>query len=368
LEAKAVARIDNFLRFAVEKNASDLHLCAGLVPKIRITGDLVNVGDTVISPEEAQAYLLEILEERQKNIFLNTGDLDFIYSVDGVGRFRTNYYKHQRGLGGAFRVIPALIKTVEELNLPPVIKKFAELRSGLVLVTGPTGCGKSTTLASLIDYINENFRRHVITLEDPIEYIHLSNKKSIINQRQVMRETQSFMSGLRASIHQDPEVLMVGEMRDYETIRLVLEAVETGILVFATLHTNSAEKTLNRIVDVFPGDEQSQIRALLSESLNGVIAQLLLRTYDGTGRLPACEILIATTGVTTLLRQGRVAEIVSLMQTGRSSGMQTMDDSLYELASARRVRPEEAFAAATNKRRFEPFLKKTAVIVEKKEE
>jgi twitching motility protein PilT len=366
LEAKAVARIDNFLRFAVEKNASDLHLCAGLVPKIRVTGDLVNVGESVISPEDAQAYLLEILDKRQKNMFLNTGDLDFIYSVDGVGRFRTNYYKHQHGFGGAFRVIPARIRTVEELNLPPVIKKFAEQRSGLVLVTGPTGCGKSTTLAALIDYINEDFRRHIITLEDPIEYLHLTNKKSIINQRQVLRETESFMSGLRAAIHQDPEVLMVGEMRDYETIRLVLEAVETGILVFATLHTNSAEKTLNRIVDVFPGDEQSQMRALLSESLNGVIAQLLLRTSDGTGRLPACEILMATTGVSTLLRQGKIAEIVSLMQTGRSSGMQTMDDSLFELVSAKKVKPEEAYAAATNKRRFESFLKRP-VVVEKKE-
>lgn len=356
-----MARIDNFLAYAVEKGASDLHLCAGLVPKMRVTGDLVNVTESIITPEEAQEYLLEILDERQKNVFLNTGDYDLIYSVDKVGRFRTNYYKHQNGFGGAFRVIPARIRTVEELNLPPVIKRFAELRSGLVLVTGPTGCGKSTTLAALIDYINENFRRHIITLEDPIEYIHQSNKKSIINQRQVNRETESFTSGLRAAIHQDPEVLMVGEMRDYETIKLVLEAVETGILVFATLHTNSAEKTLNRIVDVFPGDEQSQIRALLAESLNGVIAQLLLRTYDGTGRLPACEILIVTTGVTTLLRQGKIAEIVSLMQTGRGAGMQTMDDSLYELVSIKRVRPEEAYIAATNKHRFEPLLKKPTV-------
>jgi len=348
--------LNSLLEYAVDRNASDLHIRVGLPPKIRMAGSLVDATKEPLSTKEVEEQLLGILTEEQKDRLFSTGDLDFIYAISGVSRFRVNYFKYIHGLGGAFRTIPQRIRTVEQLNLPSSIRSFAELRSGLVLVTGPTGCGKSTTLAALIGHINNTFRRHIVTIEDPIEYMHY-NKKSIINQRQVGSETGTFVGALRASLHQDPEVLLIGEMRDYETIRLVVTAAETGILVFATLHTNSAEKTLNRIIDVFPSGEQARVRAMLSESLKGVIAQNLLKTRDGRSRVPAVEVLFVTPGVSHLVRQGKINEIVSLMQAGRSQGMITMDDSLWTLMREGAISPETAYLYAGNKRRFEKFAK-----------
>lgn len=352
----ATGTLDSLLEYAVDRNASDIHIRVGLPPKIRIAGSLVDATKEPFSSQEVDKYLLGILTEEQKEQFLSTGDLDFIYAIPDVSRFRVNYFKYIHGMGGAFRTIPQRIRTIEQLNLPPVVRDFAELRSGLVLVTGPTGCGKSTTLAALIGHINNTFRRHIVTIEDPIEYVH-HNKKAIINQRQIGSETKTFVKALQAALHQDPEVLLIGEMRDYETIRLVVTAAETGILVFATLHTNSAEKTLNRIIDVFPSGEQARVRAMLSESLKGVIAQNLLKTYDGRDRVPAVEVLFVNAGVAHLIRQGKTNEIISLMQAGKSQGMITMDDSLWELMREGRISPETAYLYAGNRRRFEKFAK-----------
>jgi twitching motility protein PilT len=350
--------IDRFLGVVHEEEASDLHMSVGLPPKMRLHGDLMNIVDNPTTAEDADKLLLGVLTRTQRDRFDETGDLDFVYdAVETKARFRVNYFKHQHGIGGVFRLIPDRMKTLEELRVPTILRKFAEMQSGLILVTGPTGCGKSTTLASVLDYVNENFRKHIITLEDPIEYVH-SSKKCIMNQRQVESETESFETGLLAAIHQDPEVLMVGEMRDYETIRLVVSAAETGILVFATLHTNSAAKTLDRIIDVFPSGQQAQIRAMLSESLKGVVSQILLKTADGTGRVPVNEVMVGTPAVSNLVREGKIPEIYSVMQSGKAQGMFTMDDSLWNLLNMRLITADDAYAVAVNKKRFEPALRR----------
>ncbi|MHC4660821.1 MAG: type IV pilus twitching motility protein PilT [Planctomycetota bacterium] len=350
--------IDRFLEVVHRENASDLHMSVGLPPKMRLHGDLINIVDNPTTEQDGDSLLLGVLSRTQRDRFESTGDLDFVYDMeDESARFRVNYFMHQHGIGGVFRLIPDRIKTLEELRVPVILRKFAEMHSGLVLVTGPTGCGKSTTLASVIDYVNENFRKHIITLEDPIEYVHRS-KKSVINQRQVGSETDSFQAGLLAAIHQDPEVLMVGEMRDYETIRLVVSAAETGILVFATLHTNSAAKTLDRIIDVFPSGQQAQIRAMLSESLMGVVSQILLKTADEAGRVPANEVLVGTPAVSNLVREGKIAEIYSIMQSGKAQGMFTMDDTLWNLLKMGLIKADDAYAACVDKKRFEPAMKK----------
>jgi twitching motility protein PilT len=347
--------LDRYLLLVKERKASDLHISAALPAKLRIDGDLQNIEQKPVPAATAEEWLREILTDEQKGLFDSTGDLDFVYDIPNAARFRVNYFQCQRGMGGAFRIIPENVSSFETLCLPPILKKFAEYKSGLILITGPTGSGKSTTLAAIIDFINTNFRKHIVTLEDPIEYVH-ANKKSIINQRQVGSETESFVNGLQAAIHQDPEVLVVGEMRDYETIRLVVGAAETGILVFATLHTNSAEKTLDRIIDVFPAGQQQQIRAMLAESLKGVMSQLLFRRIDQPGRVPSCEVLIGTPAVSHLIREGKIAEIVSIIQSSKSIGMQTMDDALYELLARGWISAEDAFITASNKKRFEPFI------------
>lgn len=350
-----MGKIDRYLSLIKEQEGSDLHVSAGLPPKIRIHGELSNIEPQSMDPYVVSDMLREILTDEQLMHFDELGDLDFVYEVANVARFRCNYYACQRGIGGAFRIIPDNVSSFEDLHLPEILKDFAEYKSGLILITGPTGSGKSTTLAAIIDYINRNFRKHIITLEDPIEYVHRSDK-SVINQRQIGSETDNFVDGLKAAIHQDPEVLMVGEMRDYETIRLVVSAAETGVLVFATLHTNSAEKTLDRIIDVFPADEQQQIRAMLSESLKGVMSQLLFRRVDRPGRIPSCELMIGTPAISHLIREGKIAEIVSIMQNSKSIGMRTMDDSLYEHLSRGFISAEDAFVTAYNKKRFEPFV------------
>ena len=352
-----MGKLDTYLALVKKQGGSDLHVSPGVQIKIRLDGQLVNVDTKPLDPYVAAEYLHELLTDEQRLIIDETGDLDFVYDIPDGARFRVNYYSSLRGMGGAFRLIPEDVSSFEDLHLPQILRKFAEYRNGLVLVTGPTGSGKSTTLAALIDYINTNFRKHIITLEDPIEFVH-ANKKSIINQRQVGSETDSFINGLQGAIHQDPEVLMVGEMRDYETIRLVVSAAETGILVFATLHTNSAEKTLDRIIDVFPGGQQQQIRAMLSESLKGVVSQLLFRRTDHGGRIPACEVLIGTPAVSHLIREGKIAEIVTIIQNSKGIGMQTMDEALYELLARGRITAEDAYIAAVNRKRFEPFAEK----------
>jgi twitching motility protein PilT len=320
-----MGKLDRYLLLVKEQAGSDLHISSDLPPKIRIDGELSNIESKPIEQYTCAQMLREMLTDEQKILFDERGDLDFVYDIMGQARFRCNYYRCQRGMGGAFRIIPEDVSSFDELHLPQILKKFAEYRSGLILITGPTGSGKSTTLAAVIDYINENFRKHII---------------------------------LQAAIHQDPEVLMVGEMRDYETIRLVVSAAETGILVFATLHTNSAEKTLDRIIDVFPAGQQQQIRAMLSESLKGVMSQLLFKRIDQPGRVPSVELLIGTPAISNLIREGKIAEIVSMIQNSKGIGMITMDDSLYDLMSKGRISAEDAYVTASNKKRFEPFAAK----------
>ena len=287
-----MAYIDQFLQIVVRQGASDLHIAEGEPPKIRMHGDIMPIRDEPISHDEARRMLSEVCGPRNWEIFEQHGDLDFAYQMDEHSRFRTNYFKQSEGYAAAFRLIPTKISTLEELGIPAVVKEFADLRGGLVLVTGPTGSGKTTTQAALVDFINENFARHVVTIEEPIEFVH-DNKRSIITQREVPTDSISFAAGLKASLRQDTDIVLVGEMRDLETISLALTAAETGLLVFGTLHTNNARKTVDRMVDAFPADRQPQARTMLANSLRGVVAQLLLKRSDRPGRIAVNEILIA---------------------------------------------------------------------------
>ena len=286
---------------------------------------------------------------------LETGDIDFAYEMDEKSRFRCNFMKQQNGLGAVFRLIPTEIASIEELNLPPVIKEFGHMRSGLVLVTGPTGSGKSTSLAALIDYINSNFNRHIITIEEPIEFVH-SSKRSIITQREVPIQTPEFSDGLRACLREDADIVLVGEMRDLETISLALTAAETGLLVFGTLHTNNARKTVDRIIDVFPSDQQSQVRTMLAASLRGVVAQLLCKRTDKPGRVAVNEILFATPAVAAIIREGATQKLYDVIIGGKALGMQFMDDAIFEKLEAGMISPQEAYMKSIEKGRFAPFL------------
>ncbi|MCZ6602134.1 MAG: PilT/PilU family type 4a pilus ATPase, partial [Planctomycetota bacterium] len=293
--------LDKFLALMADNQASDFHLSVGMKPRFRIHGDLIDHGDEVMTAERGQQILFELLTEKQQAYFHNRKDIDFVYRTGNQARFRVNIFHQLRGVCGVFRKIPEVILDFKDLQLPPVIQKFTEYRSGLVLITGPTGSGKSTTLASIIDYINTNFRKHIVTIEDPIEFSHTS-KNSIIHQRQIGLDALTFELAIKGAMREDPEVLLVGEMRDAETIQATVTAAEIGILVFATVHTNSAGKTMDRIIDSFPAEKQALIRAMLSQSLRGVVSQLLLKTADRKGRIPACEVLIATHGVQNLIR------------------------------------------------------------------
>lgn len=325
-----MAKIDEILSQMTERGASDLHLASGSAPYLRINGDMVKLNYRDVTPEVCQALVLEILTERQRAQFLEDWDLDCSYSLRGVGRFRVNAFRQRKGVGAVFRLIPDHIQTVEDLGLPETLINLLDVSEGLLLITGPTGSGKSTTLAALIHHLNVNHRAHIITIEDPIEFVH-KNQQCLINQREVSSHTKSFHQALRAALREDPDVILVGELRDLESISLALTAAETGHLVLATLHTNSATKTIDRIIDVFPEIQQGQIRAMLSESLRGVVAQTLVRRSDGAGRIPCVEVLVNVPAVANLIREGKTYQIHSTMQTGQVHGMITFEASVQEM-------------------------------------
>ncbi len=336
-----MARLDEILRQMTNREASDLHLTSGSAPYFRIHGEMVKLNYKELTPELCQALLFEVLTEQQQETLLENWDLDCSYSLSGVGRFRVNAFRQRHGLGAVFRRIPENIQTVRELGLPLTLVDLLDVSEGLILVTGPTGSGKSTTLASLIHTINTERKAHIITIEDPIEFVH-HNKNSLINQREVSSHTKSFHDALRAALREDPDVILVGEMRDLETISLALTAAETGHLVLATLHTNSATKTVDRIIDVFPENQQAGIRVMLSESLRGVIAQALVRRADGEGRVPVVEVLVNIPAVANLIREGKTFQIHSSMQTGQVHGMTTFENAIHELTRKGIVSKQEA--------------------------
>ncbi|MBN1421043.1 MAG: PilT/PilU family type 4a pilus ATPase [Planctomycetes bacterium] len=346
-----MANIDAYLRKTRDLSGSDLHVSAGIPPKVRVHGRLIPIEDKPWPDEMVRALLIEVLDARRRAIFEARHDLDWAYALEDVARFRVNYHLTTRGMGGVFRLIPHELRTVEELGVPKVVERFAHLRNGLVLCTGPTGSGKSTTLAALIDYINRNFAKHIITIEEPIEYVH-TDKKSHIAQREVGVDAESFAAALRAASRQDPDVILVGELRDLETIGLAITAAEMGYLVFATLHTNSAAKTVDRIIDVFPENQQNHIRIMLSQALKGVIAQLLLRRKDGKGRVPTNEILFPSLSLSSIIREGTIYKIISLIEGGRGQGMQLMDDSIMVRLKDGLISGETAYMYAYDKKRF----------------
>lgn len=347
--------IDNFFSKLIELGGSDLHLSQGQPPKVRVHGTVKSIDDMILTQDLLQTMMQEICEPRAFERYLEKGDLDFAYEMDSENRFRCNYFKQQNGYGAVFRIIPTKIASLEQLGIPPIVKNFGHMRSGLVLVTGPTGSGKSTTLAALLDYINTNFRRHIITIEEPIEFVH-RNKKSIITQREVPIQTPSFADGLRAALREDADIVLVGEMRDLDTISLALTAAETGLLVFGTLHTNNARKTVDRIVDVFPADQQSQVRTMLAASLKGVVAQLLMKKADGKGRAAVNEIMVSTPAVGSIIREGATQKLYDVIIGGKAEGMQFMDEAIWQRLRDGDVSPMEAYMKAIDKNRFKAFL------------
>lgn len=336
-----MAQIDELFKIMVQQEASDLHITAGEPPFFRIHGDMVRSQHKALTNDELKALIFEFLTERQRNNFAKNWELDCSYSLEGYGRFRCNIFMQRRGLGAVFRAIPSKVLTLEDLGLPMSLTEMANVKKGLIVVTGATGSGKSTTLAALIDYINTNQTKHILTVEDPIEFVHQS-KNSLINQREVFSHTQSFTNALRAGLREDPDVILVGEMRDLETIQLAITAAETGHLVLGTLHTNTAVRTIDRMVDVFPEGQQQQIQTMLAESLRGVIAQSLLRRADGSGRVAALEVLINNHAVSNLIREGKTFQIPSAMQTGRAEGMFTMQHYVQGLLSKGIISDKEA--------------------------
>jgi twitching motility protein PilT len=332
--------LTQLLTFAHREGASDVHLSAWERPIVRIHGDMKNIEYPPLSPEEVHNMVFDIMSDGLRKTFQETNDADFSFELGDIARFRVNVFRTRRGEGAVFRLIPTRVLTLEDLGLPPIMKDICDKEKGLVLVTGPTGSGKSTTLAAMIDYINETYEGHILTIEDPIEFVHKS-KKCLVNQREVGTHTESFSAALRGALREDPDVILVGEMRDLETISLALTAAETGHLVFGTLHTSSAPKTVDRVIDVFPGDQQSQIRAMFSESIQAVLTQTLLKKRAG-GRIAALEILIGTTAVRNLIRENKIHQIPSAMQTGQAVGMQTLDMALVDLVNKGLVAKEEA--------------------------
>jgi twitching motility protein PilT len=325
-----MARLDDLLRQMKQHGASDLHLTSGSAPYMRINGEMVKLNYKSVNAETCESLIHEILTENQKEVFTERWDLDLSYPLGGVGRFRVNVFMQRNGISAVFRLIPEHIKTISELDLPPQLASLIDASEGLVLVTGPTGSGKSTTLASMIQTINQEQQAHIITIEDPIEFVH-ENHRCLISQREIASHTKSFSAALRAALREDPDIILVGEMRDLETMQLAITAAETGHLVFGTLHTNSAIKTIDRVIDVFPEGQQSQIRVMLSESLRGVVAQALLPRPNREGRVPVVEMLVNVPAVANLIREGKTHQIASVMQTGRAHGMMTFEGAAYEL-------------------------------------
>ncbi len=350
-----MAELDRFLSVIVKHGGSDLHIGEGQPPKMRVHGDIIPIRDEPISHEEATRMLSEVCGPRNWEALEQRGDLDFAYEMDEASRFRSNYFKQSNGYGATFRLIPTKIATLEELGIPLVVKELVNVRGGLVLITGPTGSGKTTTQAALVDHINQNFAKHVVTIEEPIEFVH-NNKESTITQREVPGDSSSFAAGLKAALREDTDIVLVGEMRDLETVSLALTAAETGLLVFGTLHTNNARKTVDRMVDVFPADRQPQARTMLANSLRGVVAQLLLKRADRPGRIAVNEILIANAAVAAIIREGATQKLQDVIISGKAQGMQFMDDVIWELLEKGIVSPHEAFMKAIDKNRFKPFL------------
>ncbi len=343
----------------MEKGGSDLMMMSGSKTVVRVHGKLrpitfgSDIGDdAVLTDDIVRPLVYEILTTRQIKVFESDGELDLAYDLPGVSRFRGNAYMQSHGVAIAFRAIPSKIKTIDELGFPPGLKKLAATQRGFVLVCGPSGCGKTTTLAAMVDSINRSRKCHIITIEEPIEYLH-KNQKSIVTQRQVGPHTESFSSALRVAVRQDPDVIMVGEMRDLETISTALTTAETGALVFGTLHTDNAAKTINRIINVFPFEQRNQVRTLLSDTLTGVIAQQLLPRADGTGMVAAAEILIGIPAISNAIREGKIEQMTSIMETGRKYGMQILDEHLLELVQSCAIKPEDARRKARNKKLFE---------------
>ena len=350
-----MARIDVFLRHVKDNKGSDLHAVAGMEPRIRARGALSVVdGSRPIPDAELRTVLREIASEEQWKAFERDLELDFAYALPGIGRFRVNYFHQASGVAAVFRLIPEQIAALKELNMPPAVERFAHLRSGLVLVTGPTGSGKSTTLASMIDTINENYTKHIITIEDPIEFVH-KGRQSMFSQREIGTHVESFEAALRGALRQNPDVILVGEMRGQE-VELAIAAAEMGALVFGTLHTNSATKTIDRLIDIFPTDKQEQIRISLAEALAGVVSQLLIPTADGSGRVAAVELLVKTSGLPNIIREGNTPQLTSMLQGGKQYGMQTMDEALEGLVRNGKIKPKDAYQRAVDKPRFEQLL------------
>lgn len=343
--------INKLLTYALESGASDLHLSVGSIPMVRINGIMKPLNMDTTTDNDMESILPQVMNEDQIQLFQNKKELDFSSQLDGKGRFRVNFFHQIRGIAAVFRTIPEIPKGFEELGLPPVLINLSMMDRGLILLTGPTGSGKSTTLAAMVDHMNQNRSSHIITIEDPVEYFHHSNQ-CLINQRELGASTQSFANALRAALREDPDVILVGEMRDLETISLALTAAETGHLVLSTLHTSSAVKAVDRIIDIFPASQKSQIRSMMSESLEAVIAQKLLQTKNKKGRVPALEIMMATTAIRNLIREDRIYQITSVMQSGGVEGMQTLDQDLQRLVSQGVIERSSAAQIADNPKLF----------------
>ena len=352
-----MAKIDTLFKLMNDQGASDLHLVAGSQPVLRVHGDMERVEYKALENDELKKMLYEITPKNKIKLFEETGDIDFAYEIPNLARYRANFFQQRWGIGAVFREIPSEILTAEQLNLPGGIIKLSMLHEGMVLVTGPTGSGKSTTLAAMVDYVNKNKKSHIITVEDPIEFIHKS-QSCVVNHRQIGTHTKSFKSALRGALREDPDVILVGEMRDLETIELALEAASTGHLVFGTLHTQNATKTVDRVIDVFPAYQQAQIRTTLSESLKGVVAQKLLKRTDKKGRVGVFEILVVTSAVSNLIRESKTFQIPSAIQTGKKYGMQSLDDSILAELNLNKISAQDAYDKGIVKDRFIPFLKK----------
>ncbi len=352
-----MAKIDAFFKLMNDQGASDLHLISGSQPILRVHGDLERVKYKILENDELKTMLYEIAPENKIKVFEETGDVDFAYEIPNLARYRANFFQQKWGIGAVFREIPSDILTAEQLGLPDVITKLSMLHKGMVLVTGPTGSGKSTTLAAMMDYVNKNKKSHILTVEDPVEFVHKS-QGCIVNHREVGVHTKGFKSALRGALREDPDIILVGEMRDLETIELALEAASTGHLVFGTLHTQSAAKTVDRVIDVFPAHQQAQIRTTLSESLRGVIAQNLFKRIDKKGRIAVLEVLVVTPAVSNLIREGKTFQIPSAIQTGKKFGMQSLDDAILIALNEGKIGAEDAYDKSIVKDRFVQFLKK----------
>jgi twitching motility protein PilT len=351
-----MARIDQYFKFMKEQDASDLHLATGSPPILRIHGELIRVDSPAFTSDDLKALVYEIAPEHKIKHFEETGDVDFGYEYPGFARYRANFFNQKYGIAAVFRLIPSKVLTADQLGLPPVLKRFSMLKKGLVVVTGPTGSGKSTTLAAMVDWANLHRKDHIITVEDPIEFVHQS-QQCLVNHREVGLHTKSFAAALKGALREDPDIILVGEMRDLETIELALTAAQTGHLVFGTLHTPSAAKTIDRIIDVFPANQQNQIKSGLSESLKGVVAQNLFKRIDKPGRTAALEVLVVDTPIANLIREGKTHQIPGMMQVGKAKGNQTLDDAITEHLKKAIISPEEAYEKAIDKKKFRVFLK-----------